>query len=72
MKFLGVICSGLLWDAVRRKSPAIGEELQNVLQGIAMAGDFCCSLWRGARDCRYGVQLGSDDRNVRQAKNHLP
>ncbi len=27
MKFLGVICSGLLWDAVRRKSPAIGNRL---------------------------------------------
>ena len=63
MKFIGVICSGLLWYAVRRKSPAIGEELQNVLQGIAMAGEFCCSLWRGARDCRYGVQLGSAARD---------
>ena len=72
MKFLGVICSGLLWDAVRRKSPDIGEELQNVLQGIAMAGEFWRSLWRGTRNCRYGVQLGIDDRDGRQVENHLP
>ena len=39
---------------------------------VVMAGDCWGELGRGARDCRYGGQIGIDDRDGHQVENHLP